>query len=313
MIPSPEKIARLNGLEAFLTANVIGQEQVIPEVARLLVSGELGLSDPRRPKGTFLFLGPTGVGKTELTNLFTCYLHGIEWPEAKMIRLDMSEFKTVESLKILLGENIRERGVLGPQFDRTGGSGTLLLDEIEKAHRQVLDLLLQILDAGRVSLATGETLDLSNYYVAMTSNIGAKALMETQGLPRSSVVRFITEEAQSQLRPEIFARVGCVAVFNKLGYDAQRLIARHMLEKELSRHSSAGADLTFAEDAVDFCFTRGHDAKLGARRMRSAVETSVREAMTECLMSGRLPQGKIRLDSQIARLRIDSDGFSSQN
>ena len=311
MIPSAEKIALLNGLESFLGSNVIGQDEVIPDVVKVIVAGELGLSDPRRPKGTFMFLGPTGVGKTELTNLFTCYLHGIELPDEKMIRLDMSEFKTVESLKILLGENIRERGVLGLQYDRTGGDGTLLLDEIEKAHRQVLDLLLQILDAGRVTLASGETLDLSNYYVAMTSNIGAKALMETQGLPRSSVVRFITEEAQSQLRPEIFARVGVVSVFNKLGYEAQRLIARHMLEKELRRHAAKGALLAFGEDVVDYCFRRGYNARLGARRMRSAVETAVREAMTACLMEGRLPEGTLGHDSNADQLRIDHPNLTA--
>jgi ATP-dependent Clp protease ATP-binding subunit ClpB len=282
----------------------MGQDEAIPEVVRLLTAAELGLSDPRRPKATFLFLGPTGVGKTELTNLFTAYLHDLDWPDQKLIRLDMSEFKTVESLKILLGENIRERGIFGMEFDRTGGSGPLLLDEIEKAHRQVLDLLLQILDAARVTLASGETLDLSRYYVTMTSNIGAKALMETQGLPRASVVRFITEEAQSQLRPEIFARVGAVAVFNKLGYDAQRSIARHMLEKELNRHAAKGARIEFTEAAVDFCFRRGYDAKLGARRMRSAVESAVRDAMMASLLARRMPGGMLEPDEAGTGLRI---------
>src|SRR5690606_29380332 len=109
------------------------------------------------------------------------------------------------------------------------------------------------------------------------------------GLPRAYVVRFITEEAQSQLRPEIFARVGAVAVFNKLGYDAQRVIARHMLEKELARHAAKGARIAFTESAVDFCFRRGYDAKLGARRMRAAVETAVRDAMMAPLLARRMP------------------------
>src|SRR6185295_19294161 len=133
-----------------------------------LKRGQLGLTKFNRPRGSFLFLGPTGVGKTETTIAFTDFLFG----EGKLFRFDMSEYQTQESLGVLLGARLGERGTLGMAYDKSS-CGTLLFDEIEKAHPRVLDVFLQILDAARVTMASGDTLDLSGFYVVFTSNIGS--------------------------------------------------------------------------------------------------------------------------------------------
>lgn len=143
---------KLQHLETFLRERIRGQDHVIPRIASLLRRGDLGLTKAGRPRGSFLFLGPTGVGKTELTITFTNYLMGPD----HLLRFDMSEYQTQESLAVLLGGKLGERGTLGRVF-RNSRSGTLLFDEIEKAHPRVLDVFLQMLDAARVTMASGET------------------------------------------------------------------------------------------------------------------------------------------------------------
>src|SRR5437773_4470710 len=145
---------QLQTLESFLRGEIRGQHHVIPRVVSLLQRGQLGLSKAGRPRGSFLFLGPTGVGKTELTNAFTRHLFGPE----NLIRFDMSEFQTQETLGLLLGSRPGECGFLGVAF-RKIKEGTMLFDEVEKAHPRIMDVFLQTLDAARVTVATGETLD----------------------------------------------------------------------------------------------------------------------------------------------------------
>src|SRR5437016_10388725 len=164
---SLEQTEKLTTLENFLRQEIRGQSHVIPRLISMLQRGELGLSKPGRPRGSFLFLGPTGVGKTELTQAFTRHLWGAE----KLIRFDMSEFQTQESLGLLLGARAGESGFLGAAYERTG-RGTLLFDEVEKAHPRIMEVFLQMVDAARVTVATGQTLDLTGFYVAMTSIIG---------------------------------------------------------------------------------------------------------------------------------------------
>lgn len=166
---------KLSGLQTHLQQRIRGQDHVIPRIVSLLHRGELGLTKPGRPRGSFLFLGPTGVGKTEVTLTFTSFLMS----NNHLFRFDMSEYQTQESLGLLLGGKLGERGTLGMVYDRSK-VGTLLFDEIEKAHPRVLDVFLQILDAARVTLASGETLELSGFYVVFTSNIGSADLMNLQ-------------------------------------------------------------------------------------------------------------------------------------
>ena len=189
----PETLSKLQLLEAHLRERIRGQNHVLPRIVSVLQRGELGITKPERPKGSFLLLGPTGVGKTEVTLAFTSFLLSAQ----HVFRFDMSEYQTQERLPLLLGSSATERGMLAMVYERSK-VGTLLFDEIEKAHPRVLDLSLQILDAARVTIATGETLDLSGYYVVFTSNIGSAELLNLQHSSPATLERHVLTRAQSR-------------------------------------------------------------------------------------------------------------------
>ena len=271
-------INHLKGLGGHLQTSIIGQPHVVPDVTESLLDGELGLADPERPKGTFLFLGPTGVGKTELCLAFTRYL----FAEDKLVRIDMSEFQNQESVGILLGRSEDDVGLLAKRIHEAGTTGTLLFDEIEKAHPRVLDLLLQILDAARVTMANGETLDLGGYYVVCTSNIAAHAILNASHSVRATLVRHVQGQAQVQLRPEVYARFQTVAVFDRLTYSDQLQIARIFLEREVARQAeSTGIEITYSQRTITHLAGEGFHPRLGARPLRRAVERFVRGALRE--------------------------------
>src|SRR6266568_3150898 len=213
---SANRLERLRQLQSHLSDRIRGQDHVIPRVVSALHRGELGLTTPNRPRGSFLFLGPTGVGKTELSLAFTDYLLGKD----KLFRFDMSEYQTQESLGVLLGGRIGEIGLLGMAVAKSV-TGTLLFDEIEKSHPRVLDVFLQILDAARVTIASGDTLDFSRFYIVLTSNIGAAEILHIQHSTHATMERHVLTRAQQSLRPEMFARITEKLVFNRLNYDDQ--------------------------------------------------------------------------------------------
>ena len=279
---SADLIDKLNGLEPHLRAAIRGQDHVIPRVASVLHRGELGFTKLNRPKGSFLFLGPTGTGKTELTLAFTRYLFG----EEHLLRFDMSEYQTQESLAVLLGGKLGEEGTLGLAVKRTG-FGTLLFDESEKAHPRVLDILLQILDAARITLANGVTLDLSSFYVVLTSNLGAADVMQLQHAPLSTMERHVLGKARRSFRPELFARITEKLVFNRLSFDVQLEIAAAMLTAELSFFTGKGITLTAAPAVLPFLVQRGFHPQLGARPLRDVVEKLLRDSVTRALLSHR--------------------------
>lgn len=279
---------KLGQLEAHLRTRIRGQESIIPRVVSLLQRGELGLSKPTRPRGSFLFLGPTGVGKTETALAFTEFLFGAE----KLFRFDMSEYQTQESLGLLLGAKLGERGTLGMAYDRSH-FGTLLFDEIEKAHPRVLDVFLQILDAARVSMADGQTLDLHDYYVVFTSNLGAADILHISHSARATMERHVLTRAQQAMRPELFARIAEKLVFNRLSYDDQLEIASLLLRNELAFLRSKGHELTADDSVLPFLVQRGFHPKLGARPMRDAVEKLVGDAVAADLLSGGSASGKL--------------------
>ena len=271
----------LTGLGTALENQIKGQPHVLPQVVEALQNGELGLTDPDRPKGTFLFLGPTGVGKTELTLAFTRHLFG----EEHLVRLDMSEFQNQEAVGVLLGRNEHEAGLIAKRFAAVKGKGTLLLDEIEKAHPRVLDLLLQILDAARVTMANGDTLDLSELYVVCTSNIAASAMLNARHSVRSTLVRFVESQAQAQLRPEVFARFQTVNVFDRLEYEVQLEIAQHLLDREIAnQRSRTEIKISYGPKLVSFLAGQGVHPRLGVRPLRGCIERFVRRALRENLL-----------------------------
>ena len=291
--------AKLHELESHLRHRIRGQDHVIPRVVSLLRRGELGLTKPNRPRGSFLFLGPTGVGKTELTLTFTSYLMSND----QLFRFDMSEYQTQESLGLLLGGKLGGRGTLGMAYDRSR-IGTLLFDEIEKAHRRVLDVFLQILDAARVTLATGETLELSAFYVVFTSNIGSADLMNLQYSTPATMERHVLTRAQQSMRPELFARITEKLVFGRLTYDHQLEIADLLLKQEFAFLKAKGYDLQPDTGVLPFLVRRGFHPKLGARPMRDAVEKLVGDAVAVDLLTGGSGCGRVVVDESASRLAI---------
>lgn len=272
---------KLLGLEAHLRSRIRGQDHVLPRVISLLKRGELGLTKSNRPRGSFLFLGPTGVGKTETTIAFTELLFG----ESKLFRFDMSEYQTQESLGVLLGGKLGERGTLAMAYDRSH-CGTLLFDEIEKAHTRILDIFLQILDAARVTMANGETLDLSGFYIVFTTNIGGADLLNLQHSTFATMERHVLARAQQAMRPELFARITEKLVFNRLNYDCQLEIAELLLKNELKFLCEKGHEIHARKDVLPFVVQRGFHPKLGARPMRDVVEKLVGDAVVADLLAG---------------------------
>jgi ATP-dependent Clp protease ATP-binding subunit ClpA len=280
--------SRLSELEAHLRARIRGQDHVLPRVISLLKRGQLGLTKPNRPRGSFLFLGPTGVGKTETTLAFTDFLFG----EGKLFRFDMSEYQTQESLGVLLGGKLGERGTLAMACDRSP-CGTLLFDEIEKAHARILDIFLQILDAARITMANGETLDLSGFYIVFTTNIGGADLLNLQHSTFATMERHVLARAQQAMRPELFARITEKLVFNRLSYDFQLEIAGLLLNSELKFLGERGHKICADRDVLPFVVQRGYHPRLGARPMRDAVEKLVGDAVAVDLLAGGTGSGRL--------------------
>lgn len=277
---SAERLEHLRHLEAHLCERIRGQDHAIPRVVAALHRGELGLTTSTRPRGSFLFLGPTGIGKTELSIAFTNYLLG----EEKLFRFDMSEYQTQESLAVLIGGRVGEVGLLGMARAKSA-TGTLLFDEIEKAHPRVLDLFLQILDAARVTMASGETLDLSGFYVVFTSNIAASEILTLQHSSFTTMERHVLAKAQRTLRPELYARIAEKLVFNRLSYDVQMEIARFHIERELSFLRDKGFHLAANQQLVAFIMQRGFHPRLGARPLRDAIEKYLRSAVADAMLA----------------------------
>ena len=286
-----QKLERLRNVDAVLRKEIRGQNQVLPRVVSVVQRGELSLTKPARPRGSFLLLGPTGVGKTETVVVLTNQIFGAE----KLFRFDMSEFQTQESLGLLLGARLGERGYLGAVRERAA-EGSLLFDEAEKAHPRVLDILLQLLDAARITVATGQTLDFSGFYVWLTSNIGSAELMTLQHSNDATLERHVLSRAQQALRPEIFARITEKLVFNRLSYEHQLEIAEKFLAREMEFLAGRGHKLELDKAVLPFLVRKGFHPKLGARPMRDAVEKLVGDALAEHLLAGKSFGGRLQVN-----------------
>jgi ATP-dependent Clp protease ATP-binding subunit ClpA len=221
----------------------------------------------------------TGVGKTEITIAFTEYLCGSD----HLQRFDMSEFQNQSSVGLLLGNSATDTGMLGRALDKNS-RGTLLFDEMEKAHSLVLDLFLQILDAGRITLANGETRSLNNYYVVFTSNIGAGEAMRMESSAFATIERTVLRRVDQVLRPELVARINEKLVFNRLPYAIQREICELMIGREVERLYRIGHNLVVEPATVEKLVREGFHRTLGARPMRNTVDRYLQEeAASSCL------------------------------
>jgi ATP-dependent Clp protease ATP-binding subunit ClpB len=286
-----QKLERLRQADGVLRKEIRGQNQVLPRVVSVVRRGELSLTKPARPRGSFLLLGPTGVGKTETVVVLTNQIFGPE----KLFRFDMSEFQTQESLGLLLGARLGEAGYLGAVRERAA-EGSLLFDEAEKAHPRVLDILLQLLDAARITIATGQTLDFSGFYIWLTSNIGSAELMGLQHSNEATMERHVLSRAQQALRPEIFARITEKLVFGRLSYEHQLEIAEKFLSREIEFLAARGHALELDKSVLPFLVRKGFHPKLGARPMRDAVEKQIGDALAEHLLAGKNSGGRLLVD-----------------
>src|SRR6267143_5793042 len=285
------KLTKLHELTSILPREIRGQSHALPRITSAVQRGELGLTKPTRPRGSFLLLGPTGVGKTETVLVTTTQIFSPE----QLFRFDMSEFQTQDALGLLLGARLGESGYLGGVRERAA-EGSLLFDEAEKAHPRVLDILLQLLDAARVTVATGQTLDFSGFFIWLTSNIGSAELMSLQHSSDATLERHVLTLAQQALRPEIFARINEKLVFNRLSYEHQLEIAEKFLSREIEFLTARGHKLHLDKPVLPFLVRKGFHPKLRARPMRDAVEKLVGDAVSECLLAARQACGVLALD-----------------
>jgi len=288
-------------LDSHLLANIKGQDHVIGRLTSVLRRGELNLCNPNRPKGSFLFVGPTGSGKTEITQCFTEYLFG----EGRLIRFDMSEFMTPASLGRFIGEKEGETGLMGKQL-REIPYGTLLFDEMEKAEPRILDLFLQILDAGRITLGDNQVWSLKNYYIVFTSNIGSSEIRSMARSSFATIERVVLNQVNETLRPELVGRITEKIVFNKLSYEVQLEICKDMVQKELKRLEKLGFLLTVRQQAIDFLISMGFDKNLGARPLRAAVEKLLGDLIAQQILKGLPTNGVIGVNDLKSRLTLDT-------
>ncbi len=298
-----EESERLKNLEEVLHERVIGQTQAVTAVSRAIRRGRVGLKDPKRPIGSFIFLGPTGVGKTELSKALCEALFG---DEDALIRIDMSEYMEKHSVSKMVGSppgyvGFEEGGQLTEKVRRKPYS-VILFDEIEKAHPDVFNILLQILDDGQLTDSQGRRVDFKNCVIIMTSNVGARSISEPKSLGFASeapdigsankkIRSNVTDELKKMFRPEFLNRVDDIIVFSQLSEEEIGKIALVMLEGLKKRLSSNGIEVSFDESAVKLLAKEGFDPIYGARPLRRAITSKVEDLFAEEMLDGKVQSG----------------------
>ena len=297
---------RLLRMEEILHERIVGQDEAVTAVAKAIRRGRVGLKDPRRPIGSFIFLGPTGVGKTELCKALAEAMFG---DENAMIRLDMSEYMEKHTVSRLVGSppgyvGYDEGGQLTEKIRRKPYS-VVLFDEIEKAHPDVFNMLLQILEDGILTDAQGRRVDFKNTVIIMTSNVGARMITEHRKLGFAVATQKDAAENQKQIRedvlgelkktfrPEFLNRVDDIIVFQQLSEEDIRRIARRMLQSLDKRLEDMGMTLEVSDDAVAEIAKEGFDPVYGARPLRRAIQSRIEDVLAEQLLEGRFRSGDV--------------------
>ncbi|AZI15098.1 ATP-dependent chaperone ClpB [Avibacterium paragallinarum] len=290
-----EKLLRM---EKELHKRVVGQNEAVVAVANAIRRSRAGLSDPNRPIGSFLFLGPTGVGKTELCKTLANFLFD---DENAMVRIDMSEFMEKHSVSRLVGAppgyvGYEEGGYLTEAVRRRPYS-VVLLDEVEKAHPDVFNILLQVLDDGRLTDGQGRTVDFRNTVVIMTSNLGSDLIQGNRDLGYEGMKEVVMSVVSQHFRPEFINRIDETVVFHPLDKENIRTIAKIQLKRLEKRMESHGYHLAFTDAALDFIGEIGYDPIYGARPLKRAIQQEVENPLAQQILSGELLPGKtITLD-----------------
>lgn len=302
-----EESERLLNMENVLHERVIGQSEAVTAIAKAIRRGRVGLKDPKRPVGSFIFLGPTGVGKTELCKALAEAMFG---DENAMLRLDMSEYMEKHTVSKLIGSppgyvGFEEGGQLTEKVRRKPYS-VVLFDEIEKAHPDVFNMLLQILEDGRLTDSQGRTVDFKNTIIIMTSNVGARLITEKQSSlgfnsenenaeesEKKDVKELVTGELRKVFRPEFLNRVDDIIVFNKLNKDEIKQIAVKMLKTLENRLDKMNIKISFTDNAVSEIADKGFDENYGARPLRRAIQNEIEDPLSEQMLEGKVKDGAV--------------------
>lgn len=302
-----EESERLLNMENVLHERVIGQSEAVTAIAKAIRRGRVGLKDPKRPVGSFIFLGPTGVGKTELCKALAEAMFG---DENAMLRLDMSEYMEKHTVSKLIGSppgyvGFEEGGQLTEKVRRKPYS-VVLFDEIEKAHPDVFNMLLQILEDGRLTDSQGRTVDFKNTIIIMTSNVGARLITEKQSSlgfnsenenaeesEKKDIKELVTGELRKVFRPEFLNRVDDIIVFNKLNKDEIKQIAVKMLKTLENRLYKMNIKISFTDNAVSEIADKGFDENYGARPLRRAIQNEIEDPLSEQMLEGKVKDGAV--------------------
>ena len=293
-----EESERLLNMEQVLHERVVGQDEAVSSIAKAIRRGRVGLKDPKRPVGSFIFLGPTGVGKTELCKALAQAMFG---DENAMLRLDMSEYMEKHTVSKLIGSppgyvGFDEGGQLTEKVRRKPYS-VVLFDEIEKAHPDVFNMLLQILEDGRLTDSQGRTVDFKNTVIIMTSNVGARLITEHQNAlgfvqneekEEKDTKSLVLAELKKVFRPEFLNRVDDIIVFNKLTQDEIKEIASKMLDTLSQRLKAMDITITFTDAAVTAIADKGFDDAYGARPLRRAIQSEIEDTLSEYILDGKV-------------------------
>ena len=290
-----------------LEERVVGQDEAVKRVAETILRSRAGLSDPNRPYGSFLFLGPTGVGKTELTKALAQFLFDTE---DALVRIDMSEFMEKHSVARLIGAppgyvGYEEGGYLTEAVRRHPYS-VILLDEVEKAHPDVFNVLLQVLDDGRMTDGQGRTVDFKNTVIVMTSNLGSSEIQEMIGESRESVKNAVMTEVREHFRPEFINRIDEIVIFNSLGSEAIRRIAAIQLKSLQARVAAQDVTLEVTDEAMAELAEVGFDPHYGARPLKRAIQDHIENRLAMVMLEGSAgPGDTIRVGAKDGRCTFD--------
>ena len=302
-----EESERLLNMENVLHERVIGQSEAVTAIAKAIRRGRVGLKDPKRPVGSFIFLGPTGVGKTELCKALAEAMFG---DENAMLRLDMSEYMEKHTVSKLIGSppgyvGFEEGGQLTEKVRRKPYS-VVLFDEIEMAHPDVFNMLLQILEDGRLTDSQGRTVDFKNTIIIMTSNVGARLITEKQSSlgfnsenenaeesEKKDIKELVTGELRKVFRPEFLNRVDDIIVFNKLNKDEIKQIAVKMLKTLENRLDKMNIKISFTDSAISEIADKGFDENYGARPLRRAIQNEIEDPLSEQMLEGKVKDGAV--------------------
>jgi ATP-dependent Clp protease ATP-binding subunit ClpB len=286
---------KLLRMEEAIAKRVIGQEEAVTAVSTAVRRARAGLQDPNRPIGSFMFLGPTGVGKTELTKALASYLFD---DEQAMVRMDMSEYMEKHSVSRLIGAppgyvGYDEGGALTEAVRRRPYQ-VILFDEIEKAHPDVFNVLLQVLDDGRLTDGQGRTVDFKNTLIIMTSNIGADYLVaQKEGEDTDMVREYVLAEMKMKFRPEFLNRIDEIILFHRLKREQMGKIVDIQLARLSKLLTDRNITIDLDDQARDWLANRGYDPAYGARPLKRVIQKHVQDPLAEAILAGRVKDGEM--------------------